>query len=231
MTFRKGRELCSTWLSRDAPVPRSISTQDSFSTALFWRLTSSSPLLDKAFMVALWEMAAQCRGVIPEVRRKTRVTWHWKLGLNYTVCLASLSVNHLHIVLTTGKITFKISGLQVDSWPARQNCLCNKESLLRFALYSSCDLVWWAIVTLKQFSSSLPAEPQVSHSGQPGEGQFVLWHHRHWCPLLMTAGLAQSLAGLPSLPPVKQSARAQTLVFWEFMIHACVCYLKKKKKI
>lgn len=59
-----------TWLSSDAPLPRSICTQASLSSALFRSATSSCPLLFNTFTVALWEMAAQCRGVIPEVSRK-----------------------------------------------------------------------------------------------------------------------------------------------------------------
>lgn len=64
----KGRVPGRTWLNSDAPLPRSICTQESFSAALFWRSASGTPQLDRAFIVALWEMAAQCRGVIPEVR-------------------------------------------------------------------------------------------------------------------------------------------------------------------
>lgn len=65
-------------------------------------------------MVALWEMAAQCRGVIPVRigggggREEARLQFH----LVFKLPLTSFSTH-----------TFKIPGLQVDGWPAAQDHL------------------------------------------------------------------------------------------------------------
>lgn len=65
--------LYSTWLHTDAPALSSLCTQESFSAAWVWRLTSTCPLANRAFIVMLWEMTAQCRAVIPETETEEKV--------------------------------------------------------------------------------------------------------------------------------------------------------------
>lgn len=89
---------CCTWLRRDAPARRSIFTQESFSVALAWRLTSACEVEDKALMVTLWEIAAQCRGLIPETKKPCQQGYKLQrlnmLNPVYVLCISCKTLSY-----------------------------------------------------------------------------------------------------------------------------------------